>query len=146
MTGDEMTTQQAEAARAALNDPAVQETLSEADQMEIEKLKNNAEISAIIKSGKETADAIEISGVKVRFAPFISRTVRHKISTMPEAKTLEEGEEIIYKTLALLCKDDPYNKAATWKFIEANGGDASEILTQIMRKISERAKQMRAFQ
>jgi hypothetical protein len=143
------TKEQEEAARAAFNDPAVQETLSEADQIEVEKLKTNADISAIIAGGKVLTDIVVVNGVSIRFTPFLSRTVRHKISVIRNIKdgaSLDEAERVVYLTLALLCKDEPYTKEITWRHIDAEGGDASNILAEMMGKIKKRADQMRNFQ
>jgi len=142
-----MTKEQAEAARAALNDPAIQDTLSEADQMEFEKLKSNIEVQKLITNSKKAVESISVDGVEVRFMPFLSRNVRRKLQVISKQKTdtLQGQEDIIYNTLATLCLEDPWNKAVTWKFIEANGGDASEYLAQIMGKIKKRTEQLTSF-
>jgi hypothetical protein len=130
-------------------DDFVKEGFAEVDQMEIDKLKNNADIAKIIASDKGATDFILVDGVKVNFTPFVSRKVRHKLASLKpqgQVSDIEEAENIIYQTIALLCTDDPYNKALTWKFIEASGGDASKHLAEIMGKISARADQMRKFQ
>jgi hypothetical protein len=128
-------------------DTFVKEAFAEIDQMELDKLKNNADIAKIIASDKRATDFIEVEGVRVNFTPFVSRITRHKLAKLKpgENPTMEEAEEIIYQTLACLCIDDPYNKASTWRFIEENGGDAGTHLANIMSKITSRAEQMRKF-
>jgi len=145
---EQMTKEQADEARALFNAPEVQETLSEADQMEIERLKSNSDIQNIISDSKKAIDTININGVEIRFQSFISRPKRRQLSKVTTLKsdTIESAEEVIYNTLALMCLDDPYNKPLTWKYIEAQGGDASEYLAKIMTKIKARAAQMRSFQ
>ncbi len=130
-------------------DELIKEGFAEIDQMELDKLKNNADIAKIIASDKRATDFIVVDGVKVEFTPFVSREVRHKLASLkPKGKEtdIEEAENIIYKTLALLCTAYPYNQALTWKFIDAKGGDASSHLADIMGKITSRAEQMRTFQ
>lgn len=129
-------------------DDFVKEAFAEIDQMELDKLESNADIAKIIASDKKATAFIVVDGVQVNFTPFVSRPVRHQLSKLQSkgTPTMEEAEDIIYKTLSLLCSDDPYNKPSTWKFIEARGGDAGTHLAEIMGKIAARAEQMRKFQ
>lgn len=129
-------------------EPWMEEAFSEADKMEVEKLKSNSDIQNIISDSKKAIDTININGVEIRFQSFISRQKRRQLSKVSTLKsdTIEDAEEIIYNTLALMCLDDPYNKPLTWKYVEAQGGDASEYLSKIMVKIKARATQMRSFQ
>ena len=145
---EQMTKEQAESARALFSTPENQEILSEADQMEIEKLKSNSDIQNIISDSKKAIDTININGVEIRFQSFISRPKRRQLTkaTSKKVDTIEDAEDVIYNTLALMCLDYPYNKPITWKYIEAQGGDASEYLAKIMTKIKARATQMRSFQ
>jgi hypothetical protein len=140
--------EQAVLIRASQKEAFVQETFSEVDQMELEKLKSNSDIAKIIASDKKAVASIIVDGVQVNFTPFVSRPVRHQLSKLQKigTPTMEEAEELIYETLSLLCTDYPYNRPLTWKFIEANGGDAGSHLAEIMGKIATRAEQMRKFQ
>jgi len=129
-------------------DKFVEEAFAEIDQMELDKLKNNADIAKIIASDKKATDFILVDGVQVNFTPFVSRPIRHQLSKLKpgDNPTMEEAEGIIYQTLALLCTDYPYDRPLTWKFIEAKGGDAGTHLAEIMGKIAARAEHMRKFQ
>lgn len=122
-----------------------EEAFKEADQMEIDRLRGNAEVSKIISAGKNSYEEIDYNGVKIKFTPFISRPVRRRLAKV-ETSDQDSAEDAIYLSLSLLCKEDPWNKPLTWKLIEADGGDASELLTRIMSRIKERAAQMADFQ
>jgi len=126
-------------------EPWIEEAFSEADKMEVEKLKGNAEVTAIISGGKSSFDTIEVNGISIRFTPFVSSPVRHKLTNIRNKGEVSD-EELVYLTLSLLSKDDPWNKPLTWKFIDASGGDASEALAKMMSKVAKRAEQMRTFQ
>lgn len=126
-------------------EPWMEEAFSEADKMEVEKLKGNAEVTAIISGGKSSFDTIEVSGISIRFTPFVSSAVRHKLTNVRNKEGVSD-EELVYLTLSLISKDYPWNKSLTWKFIDASGGDASEALAKMMSKVSKRAEQMRTFQ
>jgi hypothetical protein len=124
------------------------QALEEADQMAVDSIKDNAEVSKLIYNSKSARDSIEVDGVVIRFHPFISRQIRHKISAMRRDVNPDDAnstDEIVYQTLALLCTEEPWNNPLTWRGMEIQGGDAQGYLARIMGKIAEKTDKMRNF-
>jgi hypothetical protein len=126
----------------------IEQALSEADQMEFDRLKSNSDILRIIAHSNSQIETLDVGGVSVRFQAFISFKKRREMQALkkPTADSeMEESEGFIYSTLALLCMDEPYTKAVTWKIIHRMGGDVEGYLADIMGRIAERAAQMQDF-
>lgn len=126
----------------------VEQALNEADQMEIEKLKANADIAKIISSSTVATAHITVGGVDIRFKAFLDRKTRHKLYSTKDVdqENLDQVEGVMYDSLAAICIDPPFNSRETWLYIEEQGGDVSGILkkmTDIISKGSTNAKDFR---
>lgn len=145
-----MPEEQAQAARDLMKDPFVTEGYSEADQMAIEKLKANADIEKLIVTPAVEPLTVEYNGVKFRVIPFISRPVRHKMQGFNEVAnregaSMEDAENALYDSLAILCVDDPYNTRIAWRYIEDRGGNITAILSVVMEAIKARSVSVKDF-
>lgn len=125
----------------------VEEAFAEIDQMTLDKLKVNEDVSKLISSSKAKSNTVEVGGVKIRFKSFLDRKLRHQLHGMQQTvgDDFIKTESVMYEILAALCLDEPFNKKETWVFIEDSGGDVSGILRQIMETIAENVTNVKDF-
>lgn len=145
-----MPEEQAQAARELMKEPFVTEGYSEADQMAIEKLKSNANIAKLVASSDAQPISVEYNGASFRVVPFITRIIRHKLQslnivTTKSDVTMEEAENALYDSLAVLCVDEPYNTRVAWRYIEDQGGNLPGILSAVMEAIKAHTGAVKDF-
>jgi len=125
----------------------VEESFAEADQMTLDKLKVNEDISKIISSSLAKIDSVDVGGAKIRFRSFLDRKLRHRLNRAQhlDESNVAETEMVMYEALASLCVDSPFNQIQTWRYIEDAGGDVGSILKQIMEIITKNATEVKDF-
>lgn len=127
----------------------VEEAYAEVEQMNVDALKGNSDISKIIASSEQAHSTVNISGVDIKIKSFISRRMRHKLAMAQKAANdntdITSVENALYETIAALCVDAPYNQPVTWKFIDFEGGDVNSALTKIMTAVTEVSRQTKDF-
>lgn len=126
----------------------IKEGFAEADEMTKKALEANASVAGIIASGEKAVSKITVNGIDIRHKTFIARPLRRqlvKLSKTTDESDYEGMENTMYKTLALLCLDPPFDNPQTWSYIEEQGGDASAILADIMANINKSQEDLKSF-
>lgn len=126
----------------------IKEGFAEADEMTKKALEANASVAGIIASGEKAVSKITVNGIDIRHKTFIARPLRRqlvKLSKTTDESDYEGMENTMYKTLALLCLDPPFDNPQTWSYIEEQGGDASAILADIMANINKSQEELKSF-
>jgi hypothetical protein len=129
-------------------DEWIKESFAEADEMTKKELEANANVAGIIASGEKAVSKITVNGVEIRHKSFIARPLRRqllKLSQNTEDTDNEAVENVMYKTLASLCLDAPFNTPQAWSYIEEKGGDAAAILAAIMANINKSQEELKTF-
>jgi hypothetical protein len=126
----------------------IKESFAEADEMTKKELAENINITNIIAAGEKADSVVVVNGVNIRHKTFIARPLRRqlvKLSKNTDDTDYEGIENTMYKTLAALCLDAPFNNPQTWSYIEEQGGDASSILAEMMKNISKAQESLKSF-
>jgi hypothetical protein len=124
----------------------VEDSFAEIDQMKLDELKNNADITKILAASKDTFETIDINGVVIKFKPFLTRKLRQRFFAAQKSEvTPDLIDAVVYDTLADLCIETPWNQRETWIGIETLGGDVQGILKKMIAKITENSSKTRDF-
>ena len=109
-------------------------------------LEEDEKIRKMITSSKERYKVVNIGETEVRIKPTIPRDVRREIERITKSdSSVEESERLMYDLIAKMCRDDPFNKADTWEYIDNETGRCMEFLANIYKEALSTEAQIKNF-
>ena len=133
--------------------------LQKKDEADKETAARHGAMEALIRSSESKFLALEHNGITIRIRPALPATTRSEVlalarkykgvdveklkngqanlADLPEG-FMEDSLEQLYRTLAALCPDDPYNNPESWRYFDEKTGEA-ELIYQKAEKLMEDA-------
>lgn len=114
--------------------------IEEMKKEEYEDFKNNAQLKAIIAGQKAKKMSVTISGIEIFIRAAIPKPLRDKIVKISKAYEngdIAEADDELYRVLANLCLEEPWNNPAAWKYVDEETGEVPNVIRQVMEKITD---------
>ena len=123
------------------------DALSKLNEIESKEILENEIIKNILTKEKERFKTITVAGQQIKIRPTIPRNLRHELQRLQDRDNADiEGiEEDMYRVISEMCLEEPFNKAAVWRYLDQETGCIVDVLTEIYNQALATDKQLKKF-
>jgi len=127
----------------------VEETFAEIPELEKQEILKNEKVRALITQKSARISEKMYGNVTIRFRTSVTKKLRKRLVQAKPSIAGDEMDEFLYKTLALLCVDSPWNDWKTWTVYDEelpeDGVGAFEIFTDILVEVKNQTESIKGF-
>ena len=140
--------------------------LADREEFEKKQASDHMAMEALIRSSNEKSLTVEHNGINIRIRSALPAPARRdalalarkykgidvakltrgnlNMKDLPEG-FMEDSIEVLYRSLAALCIDAPYNSSESWKYYDEKTGEAELIYQKAQAVMEEAHKAAVAF-
>jgi len=123
------------------------QTIAEVPEENLKQLETNEDIKKLIEMGNSAPDflikTVEFGSVKFRVRGVLSKKFRSmclRVDNMMQAagsseRRFNDADRTLYKTIAMVCIDEPYKDWQTWLVLDAKGAPVYNIYKAIVEAL-----------